>query len=458
MVYWTNKLANKAPSTRERYIGFFEQFRDFAKMTPEELINQKLLNSKAEDPREKKAVECLLTAWMIELRNKKYSPATQQIAFAAVKSFFASNEFPLNISKNEIPKSDREREDYQVRAGSRAITREMIRQILESKDLVRNKTRCQVSLQTKALIMLLKDTGLRVSDVRNLNYGVVAEGLEKNYEFIPLILKTQKAGIVAYTFMGSESINAYKAYLKERKDGSRHLEPETITSTSPLFRTHEGKAVKRMTRSGLSNLILSTCQRTLKDEKKLSAHSFRKFLQTTLESRGVHANWIDKILGHELRGSTGAYSKPEDFAEKDRNVLFESYKNAYPMLRIFPERVETETRVSNLETELANRNKEIAELKSIGHQKASELESLGARFTKMEEAFKAKTLEEKIAVGQAEDADGRQNEFINKLMITVKKLAENQGLALEDVPFGDGDSTPERWKKAQTKKKLSEAK
>jgi septal ring factor EnvC (AmiA/AmiB activator) len=57
-------------------------------------------------------------------------------------------------------------------------------------------------------------------------------------------------------------------------------------------------------------------------------------------------------------------------------MLFESYKNAYPMLRIFPEKIETETRLVFLEDELANKNKEIAELKTNGHKKASDLSNL----------------------------------------------------------------------------------
>lgn len=444
MTYWTNKLASKAPSTRERYMGFFEQFCKFTKKTPEELLDQRLSDLKAEDHRERKGIECLLLAWMVKLRDEKYSLATSQIAFASVKSFFASNEYSLNITKNEIPKPDQS-ENYQVSEGSRVITKEMIKQILESKELTRNK------LQVHALILFLKDTGLRVSDVRKLNYGLVAEGLEKNLEFIPLIVRTQKAGTIAFTFMGTESISAIKAYLEERRKGTRHLPPEVLTEKSPLFRTHEGVAVKRMTRSGLSNTVIFHCQRTLKNEKNLSAHSFRKFLQTNLESSGVPANWIDKILGHELRGSTGAYSKPEDFTEKEKNLLFEAYKKAYPVLRVYPERVETEIRISTLEIQLADKNREIIELKTNGHQKASELETLQARVKNLEGIEAHNQSMEEL---EAENA--RLNETLTKRLVIIEDFMKSQGI--KGVELGGKDQTPKQWKQSKQAKKKPEAK
>ena len=47
-------------------------------------------------------------------------------------------------------------------------------------------------------------------------------------------------------------------------------------------------------------------------ESKMSAHSFRKKLQTDLEKSGMNTNWIDQVLGHELINSRDAYSLPTD--------------------------------------------------------------------------------------------------------------------------------------------------
>jgi site-specific recombinase XerD len=78
-------------------------------------------------------------------------------------------------------------------------------------------------------------------------------------------------------------------------------------------------------------------------EAKLSAHSFRKYFQTQLEAAGVSPNWIDQMIGHRLINSRDSYSLPSD------QQLREAYEKAYPQLRIYPEEVEVEERISKLE-------------------------------------------------------------------------------------------------------------
>jgi site-specific recombinase XerD len=64
-------------------------------------------------------------------------------------------------------------------------------------------------------------------------------------------------------------------------------------------------------------------------EKRVSAHSLRKKLQTDLEKAGINSNWIDQILGHQLINSRDAYSLPTDEELKD------AYAKAYDYIRVF---------------------------------------------------------------------------------------------------------------------------
>ena len=168
-----------------------------------------------------------------------------------------------------------------------------------------------------------------------MNYGDISDGLESKDLFIPIQIITQKSKTTAKTFIGEEAIEAIKEYLDERRKGSQrrlnreYIHPETITKKSPLFRTNELGSVKRMTRGGVSNMLKFHCQRT--GEKRLSAHSFRKYLQTQLEAAGVHPNWIDQILGHRLINSRDSYSLPSD------EELRDAYEKAYSQLRVYPE-------------------------------------------------------------------------------------------------------------------------
>lgn len=112
-------------------------------------------------------------------------------------------------------------------------------------------------------------------------------------------------------------------------------------------------------------------------EKRLSAHSFRMFLQTQLEAAGVNPNWIDQVLGHKLINSRDAYSLPSD------QQLREAYEKAYPQLRVFKS-AELEDRLSDLESQLEEKEVLIKGLLSNGASKNSELSGFEERVSPLE--------------------------------------------------------------------------
>jgi site-specific recombinase XerD/uncharacterized coiled-coil protein SlyX len=385
MNYWISELASKAQSTRTKYQEYFQKFCAFANKTPNELIEQRKIDLKADDPREQRRIEFLLRGFMVHLKDDGLSSSTQMIAFAAVKSFFESNEYPLRTKRNDYPKGEH--------LGSRVITKQVIKEILENPRNMKDK------LKVKALVMALKDSGLRVSDVANLNYSHVSEALEKGLEFIPLTLVTQKSKTVAKTFLGPEAVNALKLYMAERRKGTRHIAPETITSACPLFRINlnfNGK-VKRVTPGSITSLIKFQCGKT--GQQKLSAHSFRKFLQTNLDVAGVSPNLIDQMLGHKLPNSRDAYSLPSE------EQLLKTYMDAYPQIRVYPLKTEVEERVTKLEIEITERNSAIAELTTDNSHKNAEVEALKVQLAEMrKDAFSEEELRVlKVIIGAAKE-------------------------------------------------------
>jgi site-specific recombinase XerD len=98
-------------------------------------------------------------------------------------------------------------------------TNEAILKVLNNKHQ-RNK------LTIKALMLFIKESGLRVSDVRQLNYRDIAKQLENAETIIQINVITEKNNLLAKTFIGEEAIQALKEYLEARKQGSkdtRHL-------------------------------------------------------------------------------------------------------------------------------------------------------------------------------------------------------------------------------------------
>ncbi len=317
MQYWQSELANREEGTKQRYRQYFNEFLSFVGKTPDELIVQRQQDLLNPDRKIQRRIESLLLAFLAKKKVEGYAVATRQIYFASIRSFFEIHYFPLIMRKGDYPTGDSN--------GVKRATKEAILKVLNNKHQ-RNK------LTIKAIVLFIKDSGLRVSDVRRLNYGDIAKQLENGETIIQLNIITEKTNLLAKTFIGEEAIQALKEYLEARKQGSkdnRHVEPEIITKESPLFKVWTKGEIKRYSRHSLSSLMREAFVNV--NEDRMSAHSLRKKLQTDLEKAGVNPNWIDQILGHELINSRDAYSLPTD------EELKEAYTKAYSIIRIYPE-------------------------------------------------------------------------------------------------------------------------
>jgi len=314
LAYWQKELASRAESTQNMYLRDFKAFLNYAGKTADELLAQREQDETNKDRKVQRRIESLLNEYVAAKRKEGYSPATLQRYFAAVRSFFDTHYTPLKMRRSDYPKGES--------LGVRAATRELIRKALDDK-----RTRHKEA--TTAVMLFLKDSGLRASDARLLNYGDISEALERGDDFIPITIITQKVKTIAKTFIGYEAIHALKEYINHRKKGTRRIPAETITTKSPLFITTETHNAKRIPRVTMSHMIQTAFTRV--NERNLSAHSLRKYLQTTLEAAGINSNWIDQILGHKLINSRDAYSKPTD------EQLLEAYTKAYRLIRVYPD-------------------------------------------------------------------------------------------------------------------------
>jgi integrase len=312
--YWHDELAAKNDTTRELYLKNFAKFTEFTKKTADELLKQRIDDQISKDPKIQRQIESQLIKFISAKRDEGLAPATLQIYFASIRSFFEIHYYPLRIRRGDYPKGES--------LGVKIATKQAILKALDHKK-TRNKA------ETNAIILFLKDSGLRASDARLLNYDHISEQLKNGSEFIPITRITQKVKTTAKTFIGPEAIHALKEYLKARQQGTRRLPPETLTDKSPLFRTWSLKTVKRIPRNTLSNVVRNAFNRA--NEPNMSAHSLRKYVQTNLEVAGINVNWIDQILGHKLINSRDAYSKPTD------DQLREAYIKACKCLRVYPD-------------------------------------------------------------------------------------------------------------------------
>ena len=119
-------------------------------MTADEILAQRIQDTASQDRRIQKRFESLFRQFLAYEKTKNYAPLTLQTIFASIRSFFEIHEYPLMMRKSDYPTGDSN--------GAKRATKEQILKALEFK--------AETKTTTTALIMTLKDSALRVSDLR----------------------------------------------------------------------------------------------------------------------------------------------------------------------------------------------------------------------------------------------------------------------------------------------------
>ena len=371
--YWMSELSNKSDATREKYDLYFHRFTDWLGETSSQILENRKADLKLEDIVSQRRYESKLKAYVAFLSKSGKSTSTQQVVYAAVSSFFEMNYMPLRMRKGDYPSGDN--------LGYRAATRDDILQLLEADDDPR----------LRAMVLFLKDSGLRVSDLVGLTYGDVRKHLEAGEEFIPINLITKKNSIATKTAIGPEAVQALRLYLDHRREGTEEISPEVLKDDAPLFRART-KDVRFLNRSSVSSAMNYLVSRAgLSGD--ISAHSFRKFTETRLEAAGVHGNWIDQLLGHRLPGTRQNYSRPVN------EELLEAYKKAYDALRVH-EVPATAAAVEKNELALRKAMEEIRELKTDLALALSRERSTSDKYTDLEKQLE----DQKIVIAELAEA------------------------------------------------------
>lgn len=279
LAYWMEQLANRSISTKAHYKTYFSTFSKWMGKNPNELIEmQKLKQKQGEDPRENRVLEGKVRTFISHLEEEGYTISTRKMAYMAILSFFDNNLYPLDMSPRDRPNGEA--------AGSRIPEKNEIMRML-------NASKSQAY---RAVILLLKDSGLRVSDAIQLKWSETQDYGEGFWGWKVL---TQKRKILATPFVGPEATEALK--LLDRRD----------------------ERVFPISASALSTAIYKIIRKT--GLKKVTAHGLRKFFNVELQSGRVPREWRYAMMGK--------VNSPYD--ENRATKLFEAYREAYDHLRIY---------------------------------------------------------------------------------------------------------------------------
>jgi len=157
-------------------------------------------------------------------------------------------------------------------------------------------TRDVKGLRDLSILRLLYSTGLRVSEIANLNTGDVNF---KRKEFM-VVGKGRKPRLV---FISEEAIETLKKYLKKRDD-----------SFEPLFLNYKrGKTSitdsekRRLSRTSIQNIVrLYALKAGI--TKKVTPHTLRHSFATNLLHNGADIRSVQELLGHASITTTQIYT------------------------------------------------------------------------------------------------------------------------------------------------------
>lgn len=296
--WWETEIANLTPRSQYNYRHYLDMFLEHECLTYESAYQLQKENLGAEDPRTAKEMKVRVKNFMHKLVKEGYSPRTTRNVGAAVSSFFSANEIPLNLGNGDYPKGRSE--------GASSILPDEILEFYDGVSL-ENKAR------NRALILTLKDSGLRASDVSALDVEdfIKADTLERNGErfkvFEPTV--TIKMKIPAHIHLGPESVEAIEKYIGERTKG-------------PLLLSRSGG---RMSADAITSLLIRLRKRLPRTSRKVSCHSLRKFHRTKLSSV-MPDEWVKILQGK----AADVYQHPQDDGS-----LTEAYILGYDQIRVF---------------------------------------------------------------------------------------------------------------------------
>jgi len=358
---WLRRLNGSAKATRRTYLRHFRLFCTRYGLTPEQLYQLRLKEVQSGDPLVRGQVRDMVIGLLREMKEGRRdgwpedaqalvrpgpkSPSTCHQVTKAVVSFFETFEsLELNIKAKDQP--------HGSHLGQRGISAEEIALALDSAG-AENK------LRNRAIVLFLKDSGLRRSDLPLLNVGDYKSATRRDVEGETFLvfkdpLRTQKEGIHACVHIGPEAVKAVDEYLKKER-GDAGPEDPLFTMREPKRKgATGGKADLRINDNAVGTLVKRMMNTALgPDARRRSAHSLRKFHRTALTIGGLGKQLIDKLQGK----AQDTYLRVEDY---DLDALFSAYVKAYDKLRVFKSE---SAAVKNLREELEAQRKHIEDLK-----------------------------------------------------------------------------------------------
>lgn len=245
----------------------------------------------------------LIRLWLGRLSDEDLKKSTIARKVAAIRSFFKYCFKRGIVEQNPahlliVPKKDKPL--------PKTMTKEDVNRLMDQIDTTSPRGR-----QTRAILELFYSTGIRLSELVQLNIGDINMQLSQ----VTVMGKGAKQRIVP---VGSEAMKILKQHLKSRDQlfGSK----TGADARKAIFLAPHGQ---RMYPRAVQRLVKSWLQKTSEVTQK-SPHVLRHSFATHLLDSGADIRVIKELLGHASLTSTQVYTHTS--VERLRNI----YSTAHP--------------------------------------------------------------------------------------------------------------------------------
>jgi len=285
-----------------RFISFFKErqgkdkdFSDFLDILEE--------NSKLSRKDRKRLAESELVDFINYLKENDLSNNTIRSYIAGIQNFLKYKGFMISTRwlgnlPRAIPKKSNRKHQWKLSE---------IKEFVERAPTYRDK----------AVILVLFQSGISISDLCDLDYGDVREQLEE--EILPLLLDLSrfKTGVSFTTFLGADAVNYLKAYLRTRND---------LSDDKPLF-TLWNSDTMRLTVGAIQKKFKGFARRLsfIRDNGGMNParpHSLRSAFRSRLTGK-MDGDLIEFFMGHEIGEAKRAYINLPDDELRDLYSKFE---------------------------------------------------------------------------------------------------------------------------------------
>ncbi len=347
----------RGSSTEKQRLGFMEKFLDWYGQDYEEFYKRYYEATRSDDPRDLASMNSTIVNFYKHLRSNEASSGYAKNHVGVVVGFLSENGLSVNFTKNQRKEMARKPSSFKDN-----WTKDEIRQLLTATTSPRNM----------AIIHSLKDTGMAVSDLADLKISDLKTVLDNGDKFTVVDYRRNKTEEPGNPCFGYESLDAIRAWLNWRKDKGYN-----VGSESPLFillQNQQGGArytneelIKGITMNGeaITGMIIKVIRRAGLSSKKLSAHCFRIYNASALESAGVNKNLVYRIQGRQIPDSGRVYSRGE---------VLDSYAKAYDSLVIGPKPQIIEVNIGNPDLEI--KVQELEKEKDLMNKKLKQIQPL----------------------------------------------------------------------------------